>query len=188
MKVLIRQATIICSSSPFNGKVKDILIADGFINAIADNIKETADTIIEEKGLCLSIGWMDCFANFCDPGNEHKETLETGANAAAAGGYTEVMLIPNTFPAVHNKSQAEYIVQRSKNLAVTIHPIGSITKNIEGKELSEMYDMYNSGAIAFSDGINSLQSSSVTKFGLDKVFVHAFTDCNMRVLVNNSRR
>jgi dihydroorotase len=112
---------------------------------------------------------MDCFANFCDPGDEHKETLEAGGNAAAAGGFTEVMLIPNTNPAVHNKSQVEYIEQKSKGLPINIYPIGSITKNAEGKEISEMYDMNNSGAIAFSDGTNSLQSSGIMLKALEYI-------------------
>ncbi len=104
---------------------------------------------------------MDVFANFGDPGNEFKETLETGAAAAAAGGYTDVMVIPNTSPVIHNKSNVEYIVQKSRSLPANIHPIGAVTKNAEGKELAEMYDMRASGAIAFSDGINSIQSSGL---------------------------
>jgi len=112
---------------------------------------------------------VDCFANFCDPGQEFKETLETGANAAAAGGFTQVMLIPNTQPVVYNKSQVEYLVQKSKALPVQIFPIGSVTKNAEGKELSEMYDMYNNGAIAFSDGLNPVQSSGILQKVLEYI-------------------
>ncbi|MDB5222088.1 MAG: dihydroorotase, multifunctional complex type [Chitinophagaceae bacterium] len=167
MKVLLKDV-IISSSSP-NTKPTDILIDNGVIVQIEKNINSSADTIIQHKNLHVSVGWMDCFANFCDPGNEHKETLETGSKAAAAGGYTEVMLIPNTNPPVHNKSQVEYIVQRSKNLPVTIHPIGAITKNAEGKDLGEMYDMRNSGAIAFSDGISSLQSSGIMLKALEYI-------------------
>ncbi|HEY8659743.1 MAG TPA: dihydroorotase [Chitinophagaceae bacterium] len=167
MKVLLKNVSLTSSSQPANPT--DILIDNGIIVQIEDSINSSADKIIERENLHVSVGWMDCFANFCDPGNEHKETLETGANAAAAGGYTEVMLIPNTTPVVHNKSQAEYIVQRSKSLPVIIHPIGSITKNIEGKDLSEMYDMHNSGAIAFSDGINSLQSSGIMLKALEYI-------------------
>lgn len=161
MKVLIKNATVVSSSSPHNQQSIDILIDKGIISEIDNNIKIKADKTIQSKGLHISIGWMDCFANFCDPGYEFKETLETGAKSAAAGGFTDVMLIPNTNPVVHNKSQVEYLVQKSKHLQVTIHPVGAITKNTEGKELSEMYDMKNSGAVTFSDGINSLQSSGI---------------------------
>jgi dihydroorotase len=104
---------------------------------------------------------MDIFAHFCDPGFEYRETLETGAAAAAAGGFTDIMVLPNTNPAIHSKSQVEYIVQKSKALAVNSHPIGAVTKNTEGNELAEMYDMQDSGAIAFGDGINAIQNSGL---------------------------
>ena len=161
MKVLIKQARIISPSSPFNGQTKDILITDGIITRIGDGISEAPDQLIEQNGLCVSIGWMDIFADFADPGYEYRETLETGANAAAAGGFTDVLLIPNSKPVVDNKSQVEYIIQRSKAFVTTIHPMGSITKNAAGDDLSEMYDMRQAGAAAFSDGIHPVQSPGI---------------------------
>src|SRR6186997_3071917 len=118
MKVLIRQATIISSPSPFNGQVKDILIENGVITSIADTITKEADQIIQDDGLCVSIGWMDTFAHFCDPGFEYRETLETGAAAGAAGGFTDMMIVPNTNPVVHTKSQVEYVVQKARGLGI----------------------------------------------------------------------
>ena len=161
MKVLLKQASIVSSSSPFNGQLKDILVDNGVIVSIKDSISDTADTIIDTDGLHVSIGWMDVFSNFCDSGFEYRETLESGANAAAAGGFTDVMLLPNTDPVIHAKSQVEYIVQKAKSLAVNIYPVGAVTKNAEGNELAEMYDMRQSGAIAFSDGNNAIQSSGL---------------------------
>ena len=161
MKVLIKQATIVCPSSSFNGQTKDILIDKGIITKIDDSIIEKTDQLIEQPNLHVSIGWMDVFSNFCDPGFEYRETLETGTNAAAAGGFTDVMLLPNTNPVIHAKSQVEYIVQKAKSLAVNIYPVGAVTKNAESNELAEMYDMRQSGAIAFSDGINAIQSSGL---------------------------
>ena len=161
MNILIKQATIISSSSPFNGQLKDILIIDGKISKIADTINENADETIEQKGLCVSIGWMDIFADFGDPGFEQKENIESGSNAAAAGGFTDVMLIPNSNPVVDNKAQVEYVVQKAKQVVVNIQPIGAISKKAEGKELSEMYDMRQSGALAFSDGINPIQNAGL---------------------------
>jgi dihydroorotase len=158
MTVLIKQATIVDHSSPFNGQTKDIFIKEGIIVSIASSLNEKADKVIEANGLSVSIGWMDIFAHFCDPGYEHRETLETGANAAASGGFTDVMILPNTNPALHTRSQIEYVIQKSASLPVTIIPIGAVTKNTDGKELAEMYDMHESGAIAFSDGTNSIQS------------------------------
>lgn len=161
MKVLIRNATIHSPSSPLNGQSTDILLENGIITAIANDIQNGHDQLIEFKNLHVSEGWMDCFANFCDPGDEYKEDLLTGTNAAASGGYTTVMLLPNTNPVVNNKSQVEYLMQKGKTLASTIHPMGAITKNTEGNELTEMYDMHYSGAIAFTDGTNAVQSSGI---------------------------
>jgi dihydroorotase len=158
MKILIKQATIISPSSPFNGQIKDILIKDGKIASISTSITERADQVIEQEGLCVSIGWMDIFADFGDPGFEQKENIESGTKAAAAGGFTDVMLVPNSFPVVDNKAQVEYFIQKSKELAVNINPIGALSKKAEGKDLSEMYDMQQSGAIAFSDGIHPVQN------------------------------
>ncbi len=161
MKVLIKQARISSSSSAHHGKVKDIYIVDGKIQKIADNITEKAESIIENDNLFVSIGWMDIFADFSDPGYEQKESMETGAAAAAAGGFTDLMIIPNTNPCISSKTQVEYVIQKSTALPVNIYPIAAITKNTEGKELAEMYDMHNSGALAFSDGITAVQSPGV---------------------------
>jgi dihydroorotase len=161
MKLLIKNATVVDPSSPFNTQIIDIFINNGIIAQLGNNLSQAADKEININGLHVSPGWVDVFANFGDPGYEFKETLETGAAAAAAGGYTDIMVIPNTNPCIHNKSNVEYIIQKSKTLPVNVHPIGSITKNTEGKELAEMYDMRASGAIAFSDGINSVQSAGL---------------------------
>ena len=179
MKLLIKQARVVDPSSPVNGQITDIFIDNGIITKIGKGLSEKADKTIDIKGLHVSPGWMDIFANFGDPGNESKETLESGAAAAAAGGYTDVMIIPNTNPSIHNKAGVEYIVQKSKSLPVNIYPIGAVTKNTEGKELAEMYDMQASGAVAFSDGINSVQSSGLLLKALQ--YVKAFNGTIIQV-------
>jgi dihydroorotase len=161
MKLLIKKARVVDPHSPFNGQIIDIFIENGIISKLAADLSQQADKEININGLHVSPGWLDVFSNFADPGYEFKETLESGAAAAAAGGYTDIMVIPNTNPCIHNKSGVEYIVQKGKTLPVNIHPTGAITKNTEGKELAEMYDMRNSGAIAFSDGVNCVQSAGL---------------------------
>lgn len=161
MKILVRQARIVDPSSPHNQQISDLFIDNGILEQIGKNLSVQADEIISVDGLHVSPGWMDVFSNFADPGYEFKETLESGAQAAASGGYTDVMVIPNTNPVTHSKSGIEYIMQKSRSLPVTVHPIGAITKNTDGKELAEMYDMRSSGALAFSDGINCVQSSGL---------------------------
>ncbi|HNG63767.1 MAG TPA: dihydroorotase, partial [Ferruginibacter sp.] len=161
MKLLIKQAQVIAPSSPLNGKKQDILIENGKITRIADSVTGQADQVISEEGICVSPGWMDIFADFADPGQEYRETIETGAWAAAAGGFTDVMLIPNTSPVTDTKAQADYLVQKGKQTPVNIHPIAAITRKTEGKDLAEMYDMHQAGAIAFGDGIHPVQSAGL---------------------------
>jgi len=161
MKFLLKQVYITDPNSPHHRSHKDVFIVDGIIKSIADNINEVADYTVSQDGLSVSPGWMDVFSHFCDPGYEYKETLQTGAAAAAAGGYTTVFAVPNTKPVIDAKSQVEYIVQQSKSLPVQIIPLGAVTRNTDGKDLAEMYDMHNSGAIAFSDGLNPIQAAGI---------------------------
>src|ERR1044071_6458272 len=100
MKLLLKHALIADTNSPHNGLSKDIFIENGSIKTIGNEIKETADRIIEHPRLKVSPGWIDIFSHFCDPGFENKEILETGANAAAAGGYVLAFALPNTSPLI----------------------------------------------------------------------------------------
>lgn len=184
MKILIRHARIIDTHSPFNGLIKDILVDNDQIIAITDQITDAVDQIIESADLEVSIGWVDTFAHFCDPGIEYKETLESGAAAAAAGGFTQVFVLPNTDPVVDNKSQVSYIVQQSTSLPVSIHPIGAITKKTEGKDLAEMYDMKNNGAIAFSDGLAPVQTAGLFLKAL--LYVKAFEGVLIQIPIDKS--
>lgn len=172
MKLLIKQACITDPHSSHNGTIQDILIENGTIREIAHSISEKADQMVDLKDLQISPGWVDIFSNFADPGYEFKETLESGSASAAAGGFTDVFLIPDTQPVTDSKSQVEFLRQRSSDLPVSIWPIGAITKNLDGKHLAEMYDMRNSGAIAFSDGLHPVQSSGVLVKALQ--YVKAF--------------
>ena len=152
MNILIKQATIVDSTSPFNGKIMDILIEKGIITQLKKTIaNEKNYKMIEADDLCVSVGWLDMQVNFCDPGNEHKETLENGLRAAAKGGFTAVCVMSGTNPPLHNKAQIEYVKNRAKDSLVDVFPIGTISYNQEGKDLSEMYDMQLAGAVAFSD-------------------------------------
>lgn len=172
MKVLIRKAHIIDPVSSHSGTVRDIFLENGVIKEIGADLKPEADRIIEAEGLYVSPGWVDVFAFFADPGYEYKETLETGAQAAAAGGFTDVFAIPDTLPVTDSKTQVEYLRHRSASLPVNIRPIGAISRKLEGKTLAEMYDMQNSGAVAFSDGLHPVQSSGILLKALQ--YVKAF--------------
>jgi dihydroorotase len=184
MTILLRKVLVADPESSYNGLVKDILINNQQIIAISDSIKEHADIVFEEENTLVSSGWIDCFAHFCDPGFEYRETLETGASAAASGGFTSVFILPNTNPTIHSKSQVEYIVQKSKSLPIFVHPLGAVTKNIEGKDLAEMYDMNASGAIAFSDGLYPVQTSGLLLKALQ--YVKAFKGTIIQMPIDQS--
>lgn len=161
MKIRISQATIVDERHPDNGKKRDILIENGRILKIASKISGDAGRVIEAKGLCVSIGWMDMRANFRDPGNEPKEDLKTGLAAAENGGFTAVAVMPSNEPATDNKGAIEYLLNRSKSKKVEIIPIGTLSKGLRGESLAEMYDMSQAGARAFSDDKQSVKESGL---------------------------
>ena len=156
MKILLKSVLISDASSSFFGKTKDILIEDGVYLKIEDSISDADAQIIQHNGLQISQGWVDLKADFCDPGFEQKETIESGLNAAAAGGYTHVFVTPNTHPAVDGKSQIDYLIKNSEFHTTQLHPIGCVTEKREGQNLAEMFDMFQAGAKVFSDDQKSL--------------------------------
>lgn len=162
-KLLIQSATILDPQSKHHGKIADILVVDGMISEIGRNVKSSAKNIptINAKGQYLSPGFFDLNVNFGDPGLETKEDISTGSAAAAAGGFTGLALMPNTQPPIHSKAEVSYLVNRAKNNLVDIYPLGCISHNGEGKELAEMYDMQQSGAIGFTDGKKPISNAGL---------------------------
>ena len=183
MKILLKQVQIADPNSTYNGQHKDILITDGTIDAIADNLSE-ADELIQGEKLLVTPGWVDIFVHFNDPGYEQKETLISGAAAAVAGGYTHVFVLPNTKPVTDSKTQVAYLNQKTSSLPVTIHALGALTKAIEGNQLAEMYDMYASGAVGFTDGLLPVQSSGLLLKALQ--YVKAFAGVVIQLPMDRS--
>lgn len=162
MNLIIKNAIVYDAQSPYNNQQVSIYIKNGVIEKISKKFSTIKNyTVIESPNLCVSIGWVDIFSNFNDPGNEQNETIASGIATAKAGGFTDVCVLPNTQPTLSNKAAIEFIKSKAHQQIVNIHPIGAITKNIEGKDLSEMYDMHNAGAILFSDGIQPVQSAGL---------------------------
>lgn len=173
MRILLKNVRVTAPSSAFHGQQQDILIENGIITRIAPAIDAPGDArVVSDKNLHASPGWVDVFAHFCDPGQEYKEDLQSGAEAAARGGFTTVMIVPNTLPALHTKPQIAYVYSKTRHHAVQVLPIGATTKNAEGASLAEMYEMQEAGAIAFSDGIKPIQSPGIMLKALQ--YVKAF--------------
>lgn len=142
--------------------LRDILVRDGVIEAIGDNltVEKSAD-IWDWPDACVSPGWFDAGIQACDPGYEHREDLHSAARAATAGGFTAVVSFPNTSPAVHSKSEVLYVKNKTAGSPVTFHPVGAISQGCEGKDLAELFDMHSAGAIAFSDGQKAVQDAGL---------------------------
>ncbi len=173
MNILIRAAKIIDTGSSHHNTVKDILIEHGVIKKIGANLRNPQKyREVKFKNLHVSTGWVDMNANFCDPGFEQKETVETGCRAAAAGGFTHVCVMPNTSPVVQSKGMVEYLLNKAKNSPVTVLPVGALTQDCAGKELAELYDMFHAGAVAFSDGLKPSPSAGLVERAL--LYVKAF--------------
>ena len=149
--IVIRSAEIIDSTSELHGAIRSILIEDGIIKKISEK-ELNAETVIQGKGLKVSIGWLDMRVSTGDPGHEHREDLHSACEAAAHGGYTGIVTLPNTTPPVQTKESVEYIRSKTRNNLVDVYPVASLTINNKGEELTEILDMHNAGAIAFSDG------------------------------------
>jgi dihydroorotase len=163
MKTLIKAALIIDKKSSHHGKRRDILIDKGTIEKIAVSIEAPKALEIKAKGLCISPAWIDLRANFRDPGFEFKEDLVSGMAAAAAGGFGTVVLMPSTLPIIDGKSQVEYIAAQTRNSATRILIAGSLSVKMEGKQLSEMFDMHSSGAVAFTDDKQPVNTELMSK-------------------------
>ena len=166
MNILIKSARVIDPRGKNHNKIRDILIENGVIKKIAAKIKETKAITYTANNLHISIGWMDLHANFRDPGFEYKEDIISGCKAAAKGGFTGVLLMPENNPITDNNTQVEYIQSKGKDNIVSVHAAGSITKAMQGNQMVEMYDMKKAGALAFTDDKKALQNNEVIKHAL----------------------
>jgi len=146
MKLIIREAKIIDSQSPFHNKKADILIVDGFIKKIAPSIpNEEKIEEIKRPNLHVSQGWFDSSVSFGEPGFEDRETIVNGLNVAAKSGFTAIALQPNSFPIIDNQSQINFVQSKAVGSATELFPIGALTKGSEGKDMAELYDMQKVG-------------------------------------------
>lgn len=191
MNILIKSAKVIQPGSIHHGKTVDVLIENGTIANIAATIRTEKNVkVIEQKNLHISSGWMDMQANFCDPGFEYKEDLNSGIRAAAAGGFTDVAVVPSTNPPVHSKSQVLYIKNNTLDAIVSVHPIGTVSHKQEGTDLSEMYDMKQAGAVAFSDDKKTITNAGLLTRAL--LYIQNFdgtiiTHCNEKSIANGGK-
>lgn len=157
MNLLIQSVIIVNANGEVAASPTDILILNGHIEQIGAGIKPPSGTAVYDAGgAMISMGWLDCKANFRDPGYETKEGLLNGLEAALAGGFTGVVLMPSTKPVIQTKADIEYLLSKSASHVVSVFPTGALSVNREGKDITEMFDMKQAGAIAFTDDHRSV--------------------------------
>ncbi len=167
MNILLRSARIIDSNSKFHNQKMDILIKNGNISEIGkkldlpENCKE-----IELTNLHVSNGWFDTSVSLGEPGYEERENIKHGLEVAARSGFTKIALNPNTHPLIDNKSAVEFLIQKSSSSAVDLYPIANLTQGAQGKDMAELFDMKNSGAIAFGDYNKPVENANLLKIAL----------------------
>ncbi len=160
VNLIIKKAKIIDKNSKWNGKSVDLIIKNGVIVDIGKNLKSNYKEI-DISGIHVSNGWYDIGADFCDPGTEYKEDVYSGLEAAVSGGYTRVCVSSDTNPPISDKSSVSYLLNKSKGHLCDLSVMGSLSKDTLGKELAEIYDMKQSGAVLFGDGDKHVQNGGL---------------------------
>lgn len=174
MNILLKNGTVIDPSQGLNDKV-DVLIMDGCVKKIKKSISKLPDgcKVVDCKNLYVSPGFIDLHVHLREPGYEHKETIKTGCNAAAAGGFTSIACMPNTKPVNDNASVTEYILYKARTEGiVNVLPIGAITIDEKGEALANIGEMFEAGCVAISDDGMPVMDSGIMRSAME--YVKAF--------------
>ncbi len=172
MKLIIKNGRVIDPANNLDGEY-DVLIDKGLIQAVAPRGKISAKDagsakVIDAKDCVVAPGFMDMHVHFREPGFEYKETIETGCDSAAAGGFTTVAMMPNTDPVNDNRSVTELMISRARaHGKIQALPIGAITRGLKGETLSDMGDLKEAGVIAFSDDGRPVMNNQVMRHALE---------------------
>lgn len=165
MRILIKGATVVNNDDIFEA---DILINNSKIIKVEKNISDKADKEIDASGKFVFPGFVDIHTHLRTPGREDEEDLLSGSRAAAHGGFTSICCMPNTVPCIDNEGLVRWIIEKAKEIGlVDIYPVGAITKNRAGEELSEFGAMAKAGCLALSDDGDSVENSSLFRRALE---------------------
>jgi dihydroorotase len=166
-RLLIKNGRIVDPSSGFDA-IADLALEDGRVAGMGAGLDFANSEVYDASGLVVAPGFLDIHVHLREPGIEHAETIETGARAAAAGGFTSICCMPNTVPVNDNATVTSYIVDRARKFAVTnVFPIGAITKGSAGEELSAIGSMKNAGIVAISDDGRPVMNARVMRRAME---------------------
>lgn len=165
-KLLLRQVTVVDPGGPHHDETLDLLISDGKITRIGKRLPKTEAHEIRMEGLHVSPGWVETRAHFRDPGEEHKQGIVNGLDAAAAGGFTRVAVLPSTEPVMDSRAGIEYLSRKAEGHAVRLLPLGALSKGLKGQQLAEHFDMKQAGAIAICDDQHPVRNTRLMLLAL----------------------
>ena len=168
MNILLKSAKIVCPENrELHSKKRDILIKKGIIEKIGASVEAPANVkTVEKANLHVSLGWFDSSVCFGEPGYEERETIANGLLTAGKSGFTDVVLNPNTYPVPDTSSDVVFLKERGLGKSTKLHPMGTLTKNADGIDLAELYDMKNAGAVAFYDFKRQISNPNLLKIAL----------------------
>ena len=167
MNILIKSATIIDPKSEFHNTTQDLLVENGCITNIGSNLKNPKNyKEIQLENLHISQGWFDSSVCFGEPGYEERETIGNGLKTAATSGFTSVVMNSNTNPVIDTNADIAFVLSKSANHAVTLLPLGALTRSSKGEDLAELFDMKMAGAVAFYDYKAAVTNPNMMKIAL----------------------
>jgi dihydroorotase len=167
MKIVIKNGRVIDPASRTD-RIMDILISGDIIEDMAENIRVDSDAgVVDAAGCIVTPGLIDMHVHFREPGREDVETILGGSRVAAKGGFTSVCTMPNTSPMIDNQALVRFIKMQAEKGPINVYPVAKITAGAEGRNLSEMGELINAGAVAFSDDGMPVNSSIVMRRALE---------------------
>ena len=167
MNARITQATLLDESNEHHGNQVDIRIENGIITEIASSLDpKNGEEQLQFENLIVSAGWFDSSVSIGEPGYEERETILNGLKVAAKSGFTSIAVNPNTLPVTDTNAAVSFLKNKAAGNAVSLYPIGALTRNAEGTDLAELYDMQQAGAVAFGDYQHSISNPNLIKIAL----------------------
>ncbi len=165
-ELLLRDVQVVDPGGPLHEEVLALHLVGGRLAKAGKKLPKGNAEVIAGEGLHASPGWVDLRAHFRDPGEEYKEDLLSGLDAAAAGGFTAVATLPGTHPPVDQRASVEYLLRKGQGHAVRVLPLGTVTKGGKGEQLAEMYDMQQAGAVGFTDDLRPTHNTRLMLLAL----------------------
>ena len=166
--ILIRNARVLSPANDLD-RVMNVYVENGVITEL-DSTRTQADTVLEADGLVLAPGLVDMHVHLRDPGLTYKEDILTGCEAAARGGFTSVVCMPNTNPPIDNTDTIRYIQEKAEHAKARVYPVCTITRGMKGTELSDFAALKAAGAVAASDDGKPVANAAVMQAGMEACY------------------